>query len=66
MLMTNGVGATLGTLGAQAIINSYTHGEVVNDNFYTVGDWSTCWYIFAAYACVVGIAFALLFKPEKQ
>jgi len=66
MLMTNGVGATLGTLGAQAIINTYTHGEVVNGNFYTVGDWSTCWYIFAAYAMVVGIAFALLFNPDKK
>ena len=66
MLMTNGIGATVGTLGAQAIINNFTHGEVVNGNFFTVGDWSTCWYIFAAYALVVTIAFALAFKPEKK
>ena len=66
MLMTNGIGATVGTLGAQAIINNFTHGEVVNGNFYTVGEWSTCWYIFAAYALVVTIAFALAFKPEKK
>ena len=66
MLMTNGIGATLGTLGAQAIINHYTHGEVINDSFYTVGDWSACWYIFAAYALVVGVAFALLFKSDKK
>ncbi len=66
MLMTNGIGATLGTLGAQAIINSYTHGEEMGGAFYTVGDWSTCWYIFAAYACVVGILFAILFRPEKK
>ncbi len=66
MLMTNGVGATIGTLGAQAVINAYTHGEVVNDNFYTVGDWKTCWFIFAGYALVVGVLFALIFKDEGK
>ena len=29
--------------------------------------WSTAWYIFAAYAFVVAVLFALLFKdPQKQ
>jgi hypothetical protein len=27
-----------------------------------VGDWSTVWYIFAAYALVVAILFALVFR----
>jgi NHS family nucleoside permease-like MFS transporter len=66
MLMTNGIGATIGTLGAQAVINAYTHGEVVNDNFYTVGNWQTCWFIFSAFALIVGVSFALVFKPEKK
>lgn len=65
MLMTNGIGATIGTIGAQAIINAYTHGQQIGDNFYTVGDWQTCWFIFAAYALVVGVAFAMAFKVKR-
>ena len=69
MLMTNGLGATVGTLGAQAVVNRFTYGTEVDGTFYTVGDWSTVWYIFAAYALIVAVLFALLFKykhvPEK-
>ena len=53
MLMTNGVGASLGMLAAQAIINN-------------VNDWQTSWLIFAGYALTIGFSFALLFKPEKK
>ena len=66
MLMTNGIGATIGTLAAQAIINTYTHAEVVNVNTLTVGNWPMCWFIFAVYALLVGIGFALVFNPKKQ
>ena len=66
MLMTNGIGASLGTLGAQAIINRFTHGEVVDGNFFTVGDWTTCWFIFAGYALLLGLAFSVVFKPKKN
>ena len=66
MMMTNGVGATVGTLTAGAIINSFCHWE----NGFLVGNeadgWQTCWFIFAGFASVVGILFALLFKPEKK
>ena len=57
MLMTNGIGATIGTLGAQQVVNYYTIDGVT--------EWQSCWYIFAAYALVVGIAFALVFRPKK-
>ncbi len=57
MLMTNGIGATIGTLGAQQVVNYYTVEGVT--------EWQSCWYIFAAYALVVGIAFALVFRPKK-
>ena len=30
-----------------------------------VGDWATCWFIFAAFALVVGVAFAMVFQPAK-
>ncbi len=58
MLMTNGVGATVGTLSAQAIVNAHTNAE-------GVVDWAPCWLIFAAYALVVGVLFALMFRPKK-
>lgn len=57
ILMTNGIGATIGTLGAQQVVNYYTIDGVT--------EWQSCWYIFAAYALVVGIAFALIFRPKK-
>lgn len=57
MLMTNGIGATIGTLGAQQVVNHFTVDGVT--------EWQSCWYIFAAYALVVGIAFALIFRPKK-
>lgn len=57
MLMTNGIGATIGTLGAQQVVNYYTVDGVT--------EWQSCWYIFAAYALVVGVAFALMFRPKK-
>ena len=62
MMMTNGIGATVGTLAAGEIVNKYCTWK---DGF-LMGDWQACWFIFAAFALVVGIAFALVFKPEKK
>ena len=62
MMMTNGVGATVGTLAAGEIVNSYCQWE----NGYLNGDWQTCWFIFAGFALVVGVSFALVFNPEKK
>lgn len=59
MLMTNGIGATVGTLGAQAIMNHYVYNAATPD-------WSTPWYIFAGYALVVGVMFMILFKQPKN
>jgi len=62
MMMTNGIGATVGTLVAGEIVNHYCHWE----NGYLIGDWTTCWFIFAAFALVVGVSFALVFHPDKK
>ncbi len=61
MLMTNGLGATIGTLSAGAVVNHFC----TNEGGYIVGNWQACWFIFAAYALVVFLAFAFMFKPKK-
>ena len=62
MMMTNGVGATIGTLAAGEIVNHFCQWE----NGYLVGDWTTSWYIFAAFALIVAVSFALVFHPEQS
>ena len=60
MMMTNGLGATIGTLAAGAVVEAC-------DVFNTPANWAQAWYIFAGYAFVVGILFMILFKdPQKK
>ena len=60
MMMTNGFGATIGTLAAGAVVDAC-------DVFNTPSNWPTAWYIFAGYAFVVGVLFWILFKdPQKK
>lgn len=66
MLMTNGLGASVGVIAAGAIVDAYTHSVKVGEVFYTVGDWSSAWYIFAGYALVIAVLFAVLFKDTKK
>ena len=62
MMMTNGIGATIGTLTAGEIVKYFCSWE----GGYLVGEWQTCWFVFATFALVIGVAFALVFKPEKN
>lgn len=66
ILMTNGIGATIGSLAAQQVVNLFTTQTEVEGRIYTVGDWGTTWTIFAAYAFVVGVVFAIVFRPKKE
>lgn len=68
MLMTNGIGATIGTFGAQAVLNRLVYVPVKNhaDPHVVMQGWSTGWYIFAAYALVVAVAFFFAFKEEEE
>ena len=59
MLMTNGIGATIGTLSAQAVVNHFVYNAAEPN-------WSAAWYVFAAYALVVAILFMILFKEPKD
>ena len=63
MLMTNGLGATIGTLLAGEVINHFCSWS---EDGYLLGNWQACWYIFAAYALVVGVLFALMFRHKKE
>ena len=60
MIMTNGIGATLGSLGAQAVINRFVYSQ--REATAILSGWTTSWYIFAGYAAVVAVLFALLFR----
>lgn len=68
MLMTNGIGAAVGTWVAGLIINHFCtwEGSFMVSRPEYAGGWQTCWFIFASYALVVGVAFLLMFKPKKQ
>ena len=51
MIMTNGFGAFIG---------SYAAGKVVD-----VAGWPVAWFVFAGYSLVVGLLFAVVFRPQK-
>jgi len=61
MLMTNGLGATVGSLSAKAIINKFVFADGLSIAEQAAG-WKESWYIFAGYALVVAISFAILFQ----
>lgn len=60
MMMTNGFGATIGTLAAGAVVDATVYNAAVPS-------WPNAWYIFSGYALVVAILFWILFKdPQKK
>ena len=56
MLATNGLGASIGMIAAQWVVNCSLAG----------GGWTMAWYIFAAYAAVLALLFALFFNPDLK
>lgn len=64
MIMTNGIGATIGTLGAQAVVNKYVYSQPTPEAM--VEGWSASWLIFAGYALVVAFAFAVVFRYKHD
>jgi NHS family xanthosine MFS transporter len=59
MMVTNGLGTILGSYGAEAVINHFVNNAVTPD-------WQMAWFIFAAYALVIAIAFALCFQYKHK
>jgi NHS family xanthosine MFS transporter len=58
MIMTNGLGAFLGTMVAGGIVDHYTVGGV--------RDWHSIWLAFASYALVLGILFPFVFRYKHD
>lgn len=58
MLMTNGIGAFLGTRIAGEVVDYFTSNGVK--------DWQSIWFSFAGYALVLGIIFPLVFRYKHD
>ena len=66
MLMTNGIGATVGTLSAGAVVNYFCSWTEVDGTSYLLGDWTATWLLFAGFALAVAVAFVLVFKDNTN
>lgn len=67
MIMTNGIGASLGTwLAGTFVINKF---GVFDPNLSAVEQlhgWRISWYVFAIYAFIVGVLFLFIFKDKNK
>lgn len=61
MMMSNGFGATIGMIAAGAVMDKFVFKAEVKD-------WSSAWFVFAAYMLLVTILFVIFFKdsPTKK
>lgn len=67
MIMTNGLGATIGTLGAQQIINHFVYDlPSTASGLEKIAGWKMSWLIFAGYSLCVLLLFWLAFSEHKQ
>jgi len=61
ILLTNGIGAYFGGILSGSVVQHFTHDGV--------SDWYTIWMVFAGYALLLGVLFAIIFKykhnPDK-
>ena len=65
MMITNGLGSTIGMLLAGKIVNYY---QIFSDTdpLTKMNGWYSAWGIFAIYALAVSLAFMLIFKYKHQ
>lgn len=65
MLMTNGIGASVGTfLAGTCVVNRLVMAPGLDATQQLEG-WRTSWFIFAGYALIVAILFMIIFKEKK-
>ena len=60
MMMTNGLGASIGMVLAGQVVNHHVFNLPEGSN--VLSGWQTCWLIFSGYALVVAVLFAILFR----
>lgn len=66
MLMTNGIGASIGTfIAGTCIVNKFVKAPGL-DLEQQLSGWHHSWLIFAAYALVVAVLFMIIFKAPKE
>ncbi len=62
MIMTNGIGAYLGSVISGIVAEHYT--QIIDEKQIT--DWHTVWLIFAGYALVLAVIFMVIFKNDTN
>ena len=68
MLMTNGIGASVGTWIAGKVVNhfcTWEGGHLISRPEFANG-WQDTWFIFAGYALVVALAFMVMFRYKHD
>lgn len=58
MIMTNGLGAILGSYGSGWVVQHFTKNGIT--------DWPTVWFIFAGYSLLIFIIFPFAFRPNHH
>ncbi len=66
MLMTNGIGAVLGSLIAGFVIDHFFTNHQCDDTVAICKDWPGIWLAFAGYALVMALLFVPLFKHRHD
>lgn len=72
MTLTNGAGGFIGSYAAGLVVDKYSqyqqltnaNGELVNQ--LTNRDWTSIWFVFAAYSIILAIVFFFVFKNKKN
>ena len=59
MMMSNGFGATIGMICAGAVMDRYVFKTAAPD-------WSSAWFVFAAYMIVVAVLFSIFFRDSDN
>jgi MFS transporter, NHS family, xanthosine permease len=65
MFMTNGLGAYIGGKGSGMIVDYYTKTNAATNDIVS-RDWQSIWFVFAAYALVIGLIFPFVFKYKHN
>lgn len=64
MIMTNGIGASVGTFCAQGVVNHFVFSHT--DPVLQLQGWRISWFCFAGFALLVAILFMFIFKDNAR